>query len=488
VTVTKAPNPLLNETVTFVQHQLPGLDAGEYQLSLSQRVDASDGTPISGDSIAGSYAFAVLGDRFTLGKPAQTIASVFPAESATGEFGNVFPHVVFTQPAFPWSRYPTSAPPAAGENGAVDPDVPTWLAVLLFDEDDAAAYPGLVLAPNTARLGDLFPPQAFAGSTLGSGHSYFDGVTDTSDLDIGTQPTDPVQVLDVPLGLFWQVAPTLADLALLAHVRTVQLTTRSVGDDTTNAGEPTGTYSIVVGNRLPQSGKKQYAYLVSLEELEPFLPTGEDGGPPQGTAYSATSVLRLAVLKSWTFFSTGEPAAFVDQLLALNGRPAGSTADAPDTNLRLTTTSTNGVVAGALTMGYVPLNHELRTAGRTVSWYRGPLVPYAISERRVSIPVSSPDAALAYDPTTGMLDVSYAAAWTIGRMLALQDTSFATALYAWKHAVTSSALASIEDAMLSESYAEILQQGSQPFALVEETAPPASRALLHKLLFSLAQR
>jgi hypothetical protein len=37
-----------------------------------------------------------------------------------------------------------------------------------------------------------------------------------------------------------------------------------------------------------------------------------------------------------------------------------------------------------------------------------------------------------YDPAIGMFDVSYAAAWELGRLLSLQSKSFSTSLYQWK--------------------------------------------------------
>ena len=46
--------------------------------------------------------------------------------------------------------------------------------------------------------------------------------------------------------------------------------------------------------------------------------------------------------------------------------------------------------------------------------------------------ISCADAALRYDSTTGMLDASYAAAWQLGRLLALQDQAFAQALYRFR--------------------------------------------------------
>lgn len=477
-----------DELVTFIQHDLPGLDAGEYQLTIAQQVNDSGGKPISDDSLSQTYTFAVVGDRFRLKDPAGTLYSVFPAPNASGEFSAVLPHAVFTRSTFPWIRYPTNeepfTPPAPGQD--TDADVPTWLTVLLLDEDDAAAFPGLALPPASATLGDLYPPSLVSTSTLGSNYSYFHDATAVA-LAPGDQLTDTIQVLDAPLGLFWKLAPTVDDLKLMAHVRRVGLTDKATMGGVSDVGEPLGTFSIVFGNRFPQAHKKTYAYLVSLEELEDFLPTG-DGTPPEGSGLDPDLSLRLAVLSSWTFYSTGEPAAFVDRVLALNGARPGE--EAPYTTPRLPYAGNDPVVGPALEMGYVPLNHQVRTGEQTVSWYRGPLVPYAITEPRVRVPVASPDQATVFDPTTGMLDVSYSAAWTLGRLMALQDTGFSTALYNWRIGLTQAVVDQVENEILGETFTAVLQRPPVQLPLPVQSARARTRAtpagdLLHMTLQAL---
>jgi hypothetical protein len=479
-------NPLLEQMVVFIQHQIPGLEDGEYQLTVSQRVLDDTGTKVSDGSLTNTYSFAVLGDRFALSNPGLSVSSVFPPAEAIGKFTTVLPHVVFTSPTLPWARFPTNVPPYTppppGQD--TDADVPTWLAVLVFDEDDVAAFPGLTLPPASATVGDLFRQSLVPASTLGNNYSYFWNAKDFSGLEADEMVEDDIQVLDVPLKLFWQVAPTIADLRLTAHVRQVSLLNKPTGQGP-DPGVPLGTFSIVFATRLPQTQKKAYAYLVSLEELQDFLPTDEQGGPPAGNDYNADAFLRLAVLTSWTFYSTGQSATFVDGLLELNGRESGSTTDAMNTNLRLLYSGSNQVVGGALNMGYVPLNETLRTAGRTVSWYRGPCAPYSITEPALKLPIASPDEATVFDPTTGMFDLSYAAAWTLGRMLALQDTAFSTELYNWKKGLTQLAINAVEDQILEQQFSEVLTAGPAPAVLRNGRRPSTSRALFLKTIQSL---
>jgi len=469
--------PQLNEDVSFVQHFLPGLEAGEYRLQVDQQVFKADcKTPVSGEAYTNAYKFAVLGDRFNLSNPGAVINSVFPNNQASGEFSSVLPHVVFTKTTFPWIRYPTTkepySPPSPGKD--VDGDVPTWLWIMLLDEDDVTAFPGLDLTPVNCTIADLFSQSLVPESTLtAGGYSYFyDAEKEDlfSRLEAGEKTTDQIQAIDVPLALFGQLAPTVDDLKLLAHGRSVSVVNQPTSDSSN--GEPVGTFSIVFGNRLPATQKKTWAFLVSLEELEVFLP--QTGGlPPVNTTYKATDKLRLAVLANWTLFSTGESATFVHQLESLNSRTPGGP-PAENTNLRLNYNGNNQVVAGALGMGYAPLNEIMRTSEKNVSWYRGPLVPYSTADMLLAPLITSPDDATIFDPTTGMLDRSYAAAWTIGRMLALQDLAFSTGLYNWKKSLRQQVNTKIENNLLAEQFSLDLQTTTdgaqlQPGTILKQT-------------------
>jgi hypothetical protein len=351
--------------------------------------------------------------------------------------------------------------------------VPTWLAVLVLSDDDVAAYPGeLVLEPVTTILGNLFPVAAFPGSDLGDNLSYFTGATCTDHwLDVDEQPGDPVQTIDIPLRLFADIAPTRDDLELSAHVRRVSVENKPLAAGAAEPADPLGTFSIVVGNRLPAPDATSHAYLVSLERLAPFLPATSDGGTLTDPNVDITKKLRLAVLAHWTFTTTGGTATFVQQLEHLNGRSDG--ADAANTNLRLVAPGASPLVAGLLSAGYVPLDHDLRTAETTVSWYRGPLSPMDATAGDVTLPISSPDQALVFDPTTGMFDASPAAAWTIGRLIALQDKSYAAALYTWKKGQHQKGVDAAERLVIDEILGELLE------LLPPLPTAPEGKPLLH---------
>lgn len=428
----------LAEQVTFIQHHLPGLDAGSYDLQLGQKRADDKGIAI-GNDLSRRYKFAVKGDRFAMSVPSDVYA-VFPPNNAAGEFKAVLPHVVFTKKTYPWIRYPNNDEPTAGlkPGETVDKEVPTWLTILLLDEDDGLS-PDLTLMTTN----DLFPAQ------LGPTRVSYFADDDDKNLNYGEERSDPVRVLDMPLSLFWKLAPSLGDLNYMAHARQVSLLPKTTMPGISDVGEPLGDFSIVFGNRLPQAGKRSYAFLVSLEGLENYLPDSE-GNPNPKVAGDADKLLRLAVLKNWQFDSlVDSPAAFVNAVEGLNH-------GAHLTTLQLPYSGPNDTVRRALQMGYAPLNHNLRTGEKTVSWYRGPLAPYGIDKSRINLPLGSADQATIFDPTTGMFDVSYAIAWTLGRQLALQDAGFSTALYEWKKGVDQQLLRGIENDLLHEKFGDLL--------------------------------
>lgn len=502
-------NPQLDQLVSFIQHDIPGLDDGHYQLQVSQQIIDAEKNTVSDGSLAATYTFGIAGDRFRLSDPSSMVYSVFPASEATGEFDTVLPSVVFTKTSFPWSRIPTNTIEEMYQGNKPEPgkdtdfDIPTWLTIILLDEDDITNYttqfPKFALPPATVTIGDLFLTAANPNSSLGNNYSYFNHVTTASKplstyMDPGDTVTDTIRVLDVPMGLFAKIAPTIEDLKIMAHVRKVSLLDKATMPGISDVGEPLGSFSIVFGNRLPNTHKKTYAYLVSLEQMQDFLPTNAEGGLPvykDGTSPDPTKSVRLAVLQSWLFFSVGQSATFVTQLDALNNAKAVVPPPPPppaqpnfssdpvivnedlsaNTNLRLVPgPGAIDIVKNALNMGYVPLNHLLRTGetsgsdikiDHTVSWYRGPLVPYQITKAAIQLPISSPDKATIFDPSTGMLDTSYAAAWTLGRQLALQDSSFSVALYNWKRGVNQELVNNMEQSILEAQFSDVLATSNQ---------------------------
>jgi hypothetical protein len=410
----------------FLQHRLPALQSGEYRLSFRHDVTIVGDRPAR-DAFGDVVYFSVAGERFTL--VPEGLDSVFPPRGASGEFSNVLPHLVLKRRTLPWERSPEKGPALTGNQLL---DVPSWLALLLFDQDDAQPK------AQTGTLQDLLTTPA--------------DVTTYPDLTLayGEAATDPCNILDVDGSLFAHIAPTLEDLKMAAHVRSVNVS-RKPGQ-TGSEPDTTGDYAVIMANRLPLKGRRSLACLVSLECMEDYLPRAS-GQPPVAVA----KTLRVACLASWSFNCEDERETFAAVIEAICKRPDGvgplrfPGADAA-----------SGPVGAALALGYVGLTHALRDGGKTASWYRGPFSPCSVGAALAPLPLFSADAALAYDPSTGLLDASYATAWQIGRLLGLQDRNYCDQLLVWKHALKRDALAGIEQAFLA---GKITSDAADPAAL-----------------------
>lgn len=167
--------PVQAGDIRFYNNYEPPLDAGDYVISVQQRVKSRPGEPaldrtIPAASPAGTtpvpltQKFSVVAPRFVLDP--SDIHSAFPPDSSSGAFDRNLPHVVLTKRALPWERYLV-------EGNKATP----WLALLLLSPDEIIppADPGAPTAgtlANPTRAGTyrssqlLDPPPGTLGPNL----------------------------------------------------------------------------------------------------------------------------------------------------------------------------------------------------------------------------------------------------------------------------------------------------------------------------------
>jgi hypothetical protein len=454
--------------VTFLQYAQPALKGGEYTITARQTVKDQPAP----NSFEVTRRFAVAAERFSL-DPAE-LAAVFPPDLSAGELSGALPHVLITRPTLPWQRSSV-----AGDQSA------PWLAVLVFDESEAPK-------PATRTAKDLIKDQAtitVAGSAATGTGALPDGFASypaINPLDYGESPDDPCVTIDIDAGAFSTVVPSAADLPFLAHIRQ----TDTVGGQ--DSADAVTTMAVVLGNRIPRDAVTARAYLVSLEGMGALLP-GADGRP--APALANVRMVRLLTYRWWSFTATTAAATFASLLRGVNAVPPGQAGPlwtlqlpfaGPRPDAGQVQEAMSHEAAGQLTgadpqtlshdafgLGYVPLVHRLRHGGQTLSWYRGPLVPLPVTAT-VRTPILAADAATRYNPQTGMFDVSYAAAWQLGRLLALQSRNFSVALREWRRQVRASAIAAAEqarhEARLGGAFASVLGPRA---ARLTDPSPPA---------------
>ncbi|MCK4258922.1 MAG: hypothetical protein KAX49_08090 [Halanaerobiales bacterium] len=373
--------------IQFIQACPPALDAGEYRITVEQKVKASDVELPKTEK-----HFSVRGPRFAL-EPSD-IYSVFPPSNHQGEFDNCLPHIILSRQTLPWERTLDGMPSQRAEKSENSLKLAPWMALLTFTEDETPKIQNGTVKDLLQPLPGIFYPEIL--------------------LEYGEKKEDPCMVIDVPTDLFKKIVPSKDDLMYLAHVRAVDVDRKEV----TDKGKKDGWFSTIISNRFPkssQSGVNNIVHLVSLEGFQDYLPDGNK------EIDSKFSFIRFVSLANWSFTGVTIQHSFTELAENLSkGRlqlPIKIKAETP----------AQKVVENAFSMGYVGLNHTSRNGEKTVSWYRGPLLPLKLADE-INRSYPCADAVLRYNPDTGLFDVAYATAWQLGRLLALQNQHFAVAM------------------------------------------------------------
>jgi len=413
----------------------PKLAAGQYDLVGNQELSGEDRVP-EGATAELRSRLTVRSCRYRL--PPDQILSVWPAANEEGAFDSRLPQIVLRRRTLPWERQPED--PA-------DKDTP-WLALVVIAEGEGSISGEVPVA-------ECITP----GKTLGGP---------------GDSPTG--FYLAVTKETINRVFPTKQDLRALTHVRKVDLadTELALGDDD-------GYLAVVMANRLPQfdrAGKKPVRYLVCLINLEqqipllpdppkpkktfkvavdrsmltvhnraieeialeapdsrvadmvrlemavPFkLPTPHiDFEPPRpGVAGGVPELFRFPLLAHWSFTCTGS-GNFESLMQNLDVGAIGAEpppAATPPTRPALELDADKRV-------GLEQRDRE-GEGGRV--WFRGPLAPAAVKRDNTLVHVSEK---LRRPGPGDREDLSYAAAFEIGRLLTLARPSVVARLMRWR--------------------------------------------------------
>jgi hypothetical protein len=384
--------------MTMADSFTPTLYAGKYTLTVTQTL-LIEGVP----PFTEQKTFHVAAPRFVLAP--DEVYSVYPPDGQTGAYHETVPHVVFRRKGLPWERKPW-------EDAT---DGTPWMALLVFDESEMTDI----------QIKSVSFTEAVEAKDGGSGIALDEWERPDAAESADAERRADVKicmVMDLPASKFRAVAPRLGELSRLAHARQVETDDK---EDVPGIGD--GWFSVLVANRTPAPDHSSFAFVVSLEGWQDML---RDAAPRL-----VSEKIRLAVLARWSFVSYGP--TFQDLLDGLcfdDGRADNNVPATRDMWLRAppATAGTDKEVETALNLGYVPMRHLLRQGDRAVSWYRGPLTPVPVRAEPTSLIYRNSDEALQFDTNLGLFNVSYAAAWQLGRLLALQAPEFAGALFNWE--------------------------------------------------------
>ena len=102
--MSKKSATLSNSEMTFYDNYVPSLKAGEYTITVSQKLTKDGSSPSipSAPQAPVTQTFQVRGPRFTL-DPAD-VHRMFPPPNGTGLYDVYLPMLVFNKRALPWER------------------------------------------------------------------------------------------------------------------------------------------------------------------------------------------------------------------------------------------------------------------------------------------------------------------------------------------------------------------------------------------------
>jgi hypothetical protein len=131
--------------MTLWSYVRPALPSGAYTMTVSEQ--------ISGASVAlpvpdATRSFRVTGPRYAM--PTNEVFSVFPPPNASGDFSTRLPQIVLKRRTLPWERSAVGAPP--------------WLALVVLADAEAHFLPAQPIA-QAVTPGVTLPPEAEDGST-----------------------------------------------------------------------------------------------------------------------------------------------------------------------------------------------------------------------------------------------------------------------------------------------------------------------------------
>lgn len=375
-----------NEVVTNMYvAALPGLPVGDWELKVTQTVGRGADDVLEKGGLEQTFHLHVgaLPTRLC----ARDIHAVYPHDGATAVETGRIPHIVLRDRVLPW---------LGGEAGK------PWLALLLLQVPPTGDALTIVDAGNKSSGSIVL------GQTLGDLVGGVDDAAKAAAANLFARSKgsinlgEPASWLEVSPGVRDRYLPS--DPKLLAHVRRVNPGSGEFRDD------EDGFVSICIANRIVTgTGKNWMACLVSLRsEGEP----GEKAGfvVPR----SSPAVVRIPILHHWTFRSSDEKGDFESLVKGLRGGLIGRGVADPVGRVELAGASREGKPARFIYHPpLTPIRYD-RPDDLGVRPWKEPLVQ---SEAALHLTVDASGRGL-------IGEVTWAAAFELGRLLALSDQEF----------------------------------------------------------------
>lgn len=443
---------------------VPDLQPGGYKVRLEQSL--SQGSTTVGEPDDVEVHFDITGPRFTL--PGTEIHSVFPPPNAQGSFSSRLPHIALKRRTLPWERTDDD-----------HPNIP-WLALVVLSDFEgelcrnrpvreaftSTAVADALGAPADGTCDHLVVTQRVADQTFPARDelpllSHVRQVSLRDAENLGSDPDGWMAVLisnrlpqaDTNYGCYLisiegqlDELPEPGDLQdevgprfvyeQLAEAYQLEVSNASFSGDAAPSADRSAEAD-ALGAVLHSIESRHFEGRARLEsESDWVLTHTPEATTPRaaelGLYFRESSVvdfldvsiwdpgtrqLRFPVLANWSFRTEG--AADFQQLMENLDVGMLGRQPAEDENVPI------------LDTGHAVVDRLSRRGENAKAWYRGPLTPRQVKRRESPPPLFTAEQALRLGDD-GRWDISEAAAFEIGRLLALSDAAFISQLARWR--------------------------------------------------------
>jgi len=487
----------------------PPLEDGSYRWRTQTKISYGTNGATEQDLPEAIGYFNVEGPRFRL--DASDVAGMFPPRNGHGGFNTSLPHIVLYKRTLPWERLLdpdnklwNGKPPAAW-NGNVP-----WLALLLFEESECTIKQGVALsdALPKAVVTELAAPAGTTVDTVSAGKSLISSIMPSLEELSLLVHNRQVNVDDKELnaaggnGYFsvvmsnripeegkkyvaclvsleerWDIVPLLPppDTILTGPILNNPVIENPVLNnpvlnnpvlrtrETSAKIEPRAAVSAPTSLNVTRSPMSDTPITTAVNSTSLLQATKGSlvtkfgditiVGDPGRMIFNLQTTFVL--LFSWKFECT-TAGTFEELMQGLDVKMFGN----PNTQDKPQLTDT----------GHMKMNVADRAGETEVSFYRGPLTPFQLTRDPLG-PYHSADQARRGSVETGGEDISYAAAFECGRLLASADGRLAQELMRWRRESYKVALHTDSLALAAKSIA--LTQNAdvhQPFSPIAATS------------------
>lgn len=358
---------------------LPSLEEGDYTINFKQTINSTDESYSITKEFRVGLNTKILQD--------EAVFNVHPAPNELGDFSKELPYIVFNDPSYPWIKSISSD----NENNQPIP----WLALIVVSEDEIVEEKDI----EHSQLKD---------ESKKDKNVFFK--YEENDF-FPCHATDNIHLITISKKTFKSIMPEKDERRWLVHGKQVEL---SYTEDV--IAKKNGYFSVAIANRFPPASndpnksKKNTVHLVAayLYDSKDILKKIND---------ETTEFVKMISLYHWNIYS---------EYVETNKKVDPNEKNEPDKSF---STLTQNIAAGTVNEEHALREHFFRNGTKTYSWYYSPI--RSLNYKRVSsneVTLNgedrrTADGRLIYNTNYGIFDVSYSAAFNLGRLVTLSHES-----------------------------------------------------------------